>query len=98
METMKKLPIKHYQKQYKFEIGTGEHDTWNNESDAFKALWENHIEGVVREYLRGLDKDDKFLIELKNAYYGDKEPKKPGVNGENPTEGTDKELGESGNG
>jgi len=27
---------KHYQKQYKFEIGTGEHDTWNNESDAFK--------------------------------------------------------------
>lgn len=68
-----------------------------NESDAFKALWENHIEGVVREYLRGLDKDDKFLIELKNAYYGDKEPKKPGVNGENPTEGTDKELGEGGN-
>ena len=68
-----------------------------NESDAFKALWENHIEGVVREYLRGLDKDDKFLIELKNAYYGDKEPKKPGVNGENPTEGIDKELGEGGN-
>ena len=36
-----------YQKQYKFEMGTGKHATWNNESDAFKhtymqaqlALW-----------------------------------------------------------
>ena len=26
----------HYQKQYGFEIGTGEHATWNNEADAFK--------------------------------------------------------------
>ena len=26
----------YYQKQYGFEIGTGEHATWNNESDAFK--------------------------------------------------------------
>ena len=25
-----------YQKQYKFGIGLGEHDTWNNEADAFK--------------------------------------------------------------
>ncbi len=27
---------KHYQKQYGFKIGTGTHDTWNNEADAFK--------------------------------------------------------------
>jgi len=27
---------KYYQKQYKFGIGIGEHDTWNNEADAFK--------------------------------------------------------------
>ncbi len=27
---------KKYQKMYGFEIGTGEHDTWNNEADAFK--------------------------------------------------------------
>ena len=27
---------KKYQKIYGFEIGTGEHDTWNNEADAFK--------------------------------------------------------------
>ena len=27
---------KKYQKIYDFEIGTGEHDTWNNEADAFK--------------------------------------------------------------
>lgn len=25
-----------YQKQYGFDIGTGEHATWNNEADAFK--------------------------------------------------------------
>ena len=27
---------KKYQKKYGFEIGTGKHDAWNNESDAFK--------------------------------------------------------------
>ena len=27
---------KKYQKIYGFELGTGEHDTWNNEADAFK--------------------------------------------------------------
>ena len=27
---------KKYQKIYDFEIGKGEHDTWNNEADAFK--------------------------------------------------------------
>ena len=27
---------KNYQKKYNFEIGTGNHATWNNESDAFK--------------------------------------------------------------
>ena len=30
---------KKYQKIYGFEIGTGEHDTWNNESDAFKHAY-----------------------------------------------------------
>lgn len=28
--------MKKYQKKYCFEIGTGEHDAWNNEADAFK--------------------------------------------------------------
>ena len=27
---------KKYQKKYGFKIGTGIHDTWNNEADAFK--------------------------------------------------------------
>jgi hypothetical protein len=27
---------KKYQKKYSFKIGTGEHDAWNNEADAFK--------------------------------------------------------------
>ncbi|MBR1907564.1 hypothetical protein IJ818_01355 [bacterium] len=30
---------KKYQKIYGFEIGTGEHDTWNNEADAFKHAY-----------------------------------------------------------
>lgn len=28
-----------YQKQYGFEIGKGEHATWNNEADAFKHAY-----------------------------------------------------------
>ena len=28
-----------YQKQYGFEMGTGEHATWNNEADAFKHAY-----------------------------------------------------------
>jgi len=28
-----------YQRQYGFEIGTGEHATWNNEADAFKHAY-----------------------------------------------------------
>ena len=30
---------KKYQKIYGFDIGTGEHDTWNNEADAFKHAY-----------------------------------------------------------
>lgn len=48
-----------YQKQYGFEMGTGEHATWNNEADAFKhtymqaqlALWGGkHISKLLGDY------------------------------------------------
>nr|DAX32890.1 MAG TPA: hypothetical protein [Caudoviricetes sp.] len=29
---------KKYQKQYGFKMGSGKHDTWNNEADAFKQI------------------------------------------------------------
>ena len=38
----------------------------------FDLLWEYHIEGVVMEYLRGMDNAEKSLIELKKAYFGAK--------------------------
>lgn len=40
------LATKHYQKQYKFEIGTGQHDTWNNEADAFKHTFGSAYMGI----------------------------------------------------
>ena len=41
-----------------------------SEKEAFKKLWENHIAGVVKEYLRGIDdKKETLFGELKNAYY-----------------------------
>ncbi len=35
---------------------------------AFEDLWNNHIECLLREYLRGMDKDGKLLEKLKSAY------------------------------
>ena len=39
-----------------------------NEDDAFNSLWTYQIEGVLREYLRGMDNVEGKLEELKNAY------------------------------
>ena len=35
---------------------------------AFEDLWNNHIKCLLREYLRGMDKDGKLLEKLKSAY------------------------------
>lgn len=43
-----------------------------NYNGNFDLLWEYHIEGVVKEYLRGMDNAEKSLIELKKAYFGAK--------------------------
>ncbi len=53
---------KKYQKIYGFEIGTGEHDTWNNEADAFKHTFMQ------------ADLALKFLLGI-SKYAGDKHEK-----------------------
>lgn len=40
--------------------------------NAFEDLWEYHIKGVLREYLRGMDKAEELLKSLKVAYDSDK--------------------------
>ena len=34
----------------------------------FELLWEYHLEGLLREYLRGMEDSESKLAELKNAY------------------------------
>lgn len=40
----------------------------NNEEQAFNSLWENHLEGLLFEYLRGMPDAKNELDKLKNAY------------------------------
>ena len=40
----------------------------------FKQLWDYHIEGLLREYLRGMRDADKKIEELKNAYDNESAP------------------------
>ena len=39
-----------------------------SQDEAYISLWDNHLEGVLREYLRGMDKSNALLDELKKAY------------------------------
>ncbi|WP_232470092.1 McrB family protein [Brachyspira pilosicoli] len=40
----------------------------NNKEDAFKSLWENHLKGLLFEYLRGMPDTENQLEELEKAY------------------------------
>ena len=40
----------------------------NNKEYAFDQLWENHIEGVIKEYLRGMDDSREKLKSLAQKY------------------------------
>ena len=40
----------------------------NYNGDCFKHLWDNHIEGLLREYLRGMQRVSEKMKTLKNAY------------------------------
>lgn len=37
-------------------------------TNPFESLWNNHLEGVVFEYLRGLPDSEELMSKLKNAY------------------------------
>lgn len=36
---------------------------------AFKKLWENHLEGLLFEYTRGMPKQEEIMENFKKAYY-----------------------------
>ena len=40
----------------------------NYKDDCFKQLWDNHIEGLLREYLRGMQGVTEKMITLENTY------------------------------
>uniref|UniRef100_UPI003F4BBCBE McrB family protein n=1 Tax=Brachyspira catarrhinii TaxID=2528966 RepID=UPI003F4BBCBE len=40
----------------------------DNKNEAFDMLWENHLRGLLYEYLRGMPDAESKLEELKNAY------------------------------
>lgn len=40
----------------------------NNDKPDWEALWDNHIEGILREYLRGRRDIEEILNALKNEY------------------------------
>ncbi len=43
-------------------------ENYQKETNPFDSLWDNHLEGVVFEYLRGLPDSDELMSKLKNAY------------------------------
>jgi len=43
-------------------------ENYQNEINPFDSLWNNHLEGVVFEYLRGLPDSEELMSKLKNAY------------------------------
>ena len=55
-----------------YDIGPAYFLKLKNYGGDFDKLWKYHIEGVVKEYLRGMDDAVKLLDELKTAYDNDK--------------------------
>ncbi len=51
-----------------FHIGPAYFLKLKNYDGSFDQLWENHLDGVLVEYLRGLPENDKLLSELKIAF------------------------------
>ena len=39
--------------------------------DCWEALWNYHLEGLLREYLRGMPNMDELMEKLENAYWRD---------------------------
>lgn len=62
----------HYQKKYGFDIGEGEHATWNNEADAFKHAF---MQWALDYYIGGNNAKqlgDMHEDETPNAPYGER--------------------------
>ena len=52
-----------------YDIGPAYFLKLKNYDGDFQQLWDYHIEGILREYLRGIDDDGKKYEKLKNAYF-----------------------------
>ena len=52
-----------------YDIGPAYFLKLNKYGGDFNKLWKYHIEGVVKEYLRGMDESDNLLEKLRRAYY-----------------------------
>lgn len=52
-----------------YDIGPAYFLKLKNYDGDFQLLWDYHIEGVLREYLRGIDDDGKKYEKLKNAFF-----------------------------
>ena len=57
---------KQYQNKYGFEIGVGEHDTWNNEADAFKHAFMQAV--LAQRFTSPLSAGIGWYHELKNFF------------------------------
>ena len=57
-----------------YHIGASYFLKLNNYEGNFELLWEYHIEGLLREYLRGMRNVDDKIKELKKAYDNESAP------------------------
>lgn len=46
-------------------------EDYSNKEEAYRALWENHLRGVLFEYLRGAMNAAESMRELEKAYYAE---------------------------
>lgn len=55
---------------------------YKDQSKPFDYLWENHLEGLLSEYLRGNRKADELLKNLRKAYNQTSADEQPAINNE----------------
>ena len=57
---------------------------------SWDALWNNHLKGLLFEYLRGMPNQKELLVQLRKAYDGANKKDQPSE--ENPTDGQDQDT------
>ena len=45
-------------------------ENYKEHPDPFRLLWDFHLEGLLKEYLRGIDRDGSRLDALRKVYFG----------------------------